>query len=131
MAMSGSKRGNHDGRQQAVALGLAAGLTVKAAAAQAKVAYRTARLWLDEDEDFQALVHRFRSEVLEMAMSRLTAATTKAAKVLKGLLESKDEKTRLNAATRILELSMSMRGTLSIEQRLQALEARQRRAKRP
>lgn len=128
--MSGNQRGNHGGRQQALALGLASGLTVKGAATQARVAYRTARLWLDEDRDFQALVHRFRAEILEQAMGRMTAATTKAAKVLKALLESKDEKTRLAAAKGILELTLSMRQTVSIEARLRAVEEQQRRQKR-
>lgn len=132
--MSGKRAGNRPAKQEALAVRLAGGQTIKGAAADVGVGYRTARLWLQEDAEFRALVERVRGETLEMAMARMTKATVQAAKVLRELMEakrpSKTAGTRLAAAKAVLELALRMRETVSLEQRIAALEAKQKGAKR-
>jgi hypothetical protein len=61
--------------------------------------------------------------MLERAMARLTRTTTRAAGVLRALLESEDEKVRLRAAQQVLEQATRLRESVTLEQRLRALEA--------
>jgi hypothetical protein len=110
-----------DAKREAVALRLAAGQTAKAAAAAAEVGLRTVRRWLEEPE-FVARVEELRGEMLERAMARLTRTTTRAAGVLRALLESADEKVRLRAAQQVLEQATRLREAVTLEQRLRALE---------
>jgi hypothetical protein len=112
-------------KREAVALALASGQTIKAAAAAAQVGEKTARNWMGEPE-FAARVGELRAAMLEQAMSRLTRTTTRAAGVLRELLDSADEKVRLRAAQQVLEQATRLRETVTVEQRLRVLEERHR-----
>jgi hypothetical protein len=120
-----AKSGNRRNRQEALALALAAGGSIRAAAAKAKVAERTARYWLAED-GFRARVEQLRAAMIERSLGIMANTTTKAAAVLRKLLESKCEKTRLAAAKEILTLTLAVRQSVTMESRLQALEAKMR-----
>jgi hypothetical protein len=123
-----AKSGNGSGRREALALVLAAGGTVRAAAAKAKVSERTARNWLAEDA-FRARVEQLRAAILERTMSMTIKASTKAAATLARLLDSKDDRVKLGAARAILEQAVVLREKVSVEQRVAALEAEVRRLK--
>jgi len=82
---------------------LATGLSVKAAAEATGLAERTAyRRWAQPE--VRREVAALRAVVLQEAIGRLTAGSTRAAEVVLELLESEDEKVRLAAASRLTEL---------------------------
>src|SRR5262245_50000279 len=114
-----AKSGNGSGRREALALALAAGGTVRAGAAKAKVSERTARNWLAEDA-FRARVEELRAAMLERTMSTTIKASTRAAATLAKLLESKDDRVKLGAAKALLEQAVRLREAVSLEQRVAA-----------
>src|SRR5262245_36736735 len=85
-----------------LALALATGATVEGAAAAAGVSVGTVyrRLRLPE---FRALVQARREQLLGQAAGKLAGGGGKAADVLVGLLDSGNEKVKLNAARAVLE----------------------------
>ena len=86
---------------------LATGLSVKAAAEATGMAERTAyRRWAQPE--VRREVAALRAVVLQEAIGRITAGTTRAAQVVLELLESEDEKVRLAAASRLPELRKNL-----------------------
>lgn len=86
---------------------LAGGMTVSEAAEAAGMAERTAyRRWAQPE--VRREVAALRAVVLQEAIGRLTVGSTRAAEVVLGLLESQDEKVRLAAAGRLVELRKSL-----------------------
>lgn len=86
---------------------LAGGMSVRAAAEAAGMAERTAyRRWAQPE--IRREVAALRAVVLQEALGRLTAGSTRAAEVVLGLLESEDEKVRLAAACRLSELQKNL-----------------------
>jgi hypothetical protein len=111
------------GADEALAVALAAGQTVQAAADQAHVAPRTAYRRL-ADPTFLAGVRRLRAELVERALGHLADGMVEAAGTLRALLAAGSESVRLGAARSILELACRLRENVELEARLDELEAR-------
>lgn len=105
-----------------LATGLAAGRTIKAAAAEAGIHERTARRRL-EDRAFRERVRTLRAETYAQAAGVLAESATRAAETLRDLLDSEREETRLAAARAILEHATKARDSIDLEERLSELEA--------
>jgi hypothetical protein len=116
MAASGRKSAD-----AALALALAAGLAVEAAAGQAGVSARTAyRRWADPA--FQQRVAELRADMVQRALGKLADGAAAAVDTLRKLLQAKADTVKLGAARSILEQCNKLREAVELEQRLQALE---------
>jgi hypothetical protein len=122
MALNGTANGIFTARQEAVALALAAGATIPAAAARARCGARTVKRWLTEHPGFRRHVDELRAEMVGRALGTLADAMTEAAAVLRQLLAAKSDTVRLGACRSILELTTKLKETTDLEQRLSALE---------
>jgi hypothetical protein len=112
------RRKRHD---DALAVALAAGQTLRDAAAAAGIAERTAtRRWADPA--FRARVSLLRADMVERATAKMTDGMTEAADVLRKLLKAKSEAVRLGACRAMLELCVKLRESVELESRLAALE---------
>jgi hypothetical protein len=89
--------GRAGARELAAAL-LAAGSTIKDAAAKVGVGERTLRTWLDGDPKFQAMVQALRRRMVDAALGKLADGMAKAAEVLRELTENADPDVRHKAA---------------------------------
>lgn len=115
-----AENGRHRG-EDALAAALAAGASVKDAAAQAGVSERTAFRRLSEI-DFRRQVSQLRGQAVSQAAGRLTDAALSAVDVLRRLMEGADgEGVRLRAAVAILDAASQFR-EIDLEERLAALE---------
>jgi hypothetical protein len=114
----------HRGRRnadEALALGLATGQTLRAAAAAAGVAERTAtRRWADPA--FRRRVSELRGELVAQALGGVADGMADAAATLRALLGADRESVRLGAARALLELGVKLRDSVELQERLQALE---------
>ncbi len=114
----------HRGRQnadEALALAVASGQTLRDAAALAHVGERTAaRRWADAA--FRRRVDELRRAMLQRALGFLADGMAEAAGVLRQLLAAKSESVRLGAARSLLELTPKLWETVEVEARLAALE---------
>jgi phage terminase small subunit len=116
--MSGSRRG----ADALLISELIAGHTITTAARTAGISEGTARRRM-RDPAFRAKVTQGQDEVIEAAIRALAASTEAAALTLRALLGSKTtDSVRLNAATRIIELTESLRTSRQVEERLAAIE---------
>jgi transposase len=115
MAQNGAKR------RDSVAILLARGVSVTAAAEKSGVGRRTITRWLAEHE-FQGEIQRLRSELMNRATAQVAGTMTRAATRLRKLLASTDEQVALRAARAILELGPKLRDAGEIEDRLTKLE---------
>jgi hypothetical protein len=106
---------------EALALGLASGLTIEAAARQAEVSPRTAYRRLEEPA-FRRRVGELQAGMVSRALGRLADASVEAVDTLRGLLGADSPSARLGAARSILELGNKLRESVELEQRLAALE---------
>ena len=97
-----------NGRRWAVALALAAGRTVRDAAAAGGAGERTVYTWL-KDPAFVGRVAALRSELFALAVGRLAGLAGGAADALGGLLASASEAVRLQAARAVLEYGPRLR----------------------
>jgi hypothetical protein len=97
-----------NGRRWAVALALAAGRTVRDAAAACGVGERTVYTWL-KDPAFAERVAQVRSELFALAVGKLAGLAGGAADALGGLLASASEAVRLQAARAVLEYGPRLR----------------------
>ena len=116
MAAGGRKTADN-----ALAVALASGMTVAAAAHVAGVSERTAHRRL-ADAAFARRVTEIRGEMVSRAVGRMTRGMTAAANTLLALLEAADERVRLGAAKAVLELGVKLREATELEARLLALE---------
>lgn len=106
----------------ALALELAAGATVRDAAKSAGVSERTAhRRWADPA--FRRRVTSVRAEAVSRAVGRLAAGMGEAADALRGLVTSESEAVRLSACKAILQLGVELRASVEFDERIAALEA--------
>ena len=116
----------HRGRRnadEALALAVAAGQTLRNAAVAVGVSERTAaRRWADPA--FRCRVSQLRGEMVQRSLGRLADGVTEAADVLRQLLAAESEAVRLGAARSLLELGVKLREPVELEERLAALEAR-------
>lgn len=115
MALTGNQR-------EAAALAIARGQTVKEAAKECRVGLRTLHRWLGEDPTFQQRVDELREKLFSQATGRLSGLAGQAAETLGGLLESKDEKVRLQAIRTLFEAAANFRQMTELSRRLAALE---------
>jgi hypothetical protein len=116
MAVSGRKSGD-----DALALALAQGKTVKQAAEQASVSERTVYRRL-ESEEFKAEVARLRAGMVERAMGALADGMADAAVRLRELIRSESEAVSLGACRSMIELGVKLKETCELEARVAAIE---------
>jgi hypothetical protein len=125
MAVSGRKNAD-----DALALGLAQGHTLRDAATGAGISERTAaRRWADPV--FRKRVGELRGELVAMAAGRVADGMGEAASTLRELLNAAPPAVRLGAARSLLELGVKLRESIELEQRLTAVEARLSEKKKP
>jgi len=112
-------------RQEAVALGVASGLSLADAARKAKVGVPTAKHWSATLPAFRRRVQELRAEMTSQALGRLIDNMASASDTLGYLSrKGKSEMVRLSAARAVLELASKTRETVELEVRLRALEER-------
>jgi hypothetical protein len=110
-------------RDDALAVALAAGRTLRDAAAAVGVGERTAtRRWADPE--FRRLVTELRAAAVERATGKLADGMARAAATLRRLLRANSEAVRLGACRATLELGIRLRENHELETRLAALETR-------
>jgi hypothetical protein len=116
----------HRGRRnadEALALALATGQTLRAAAEATGVGERTATRRVAEP-GFRRRVGELRAEMTSRALGRMADGMADAADVLRQLLNAESESVRLGAARSLLELGVKLRESVELEERLAALEGR-------
>ena len=116
MAVRG--RNNAD---DALAVALASGLTVQEAARKAGVSERTTFRRL-ADLGFRQRVACARAEMVTQALGMMAEGMTAAAGTLRQLLTASADTVKLGAARSILELTVRLRESVELEQRLTILE---------
>jgi hypothetical protein len=105
------------------ALGVALGKPQADIAEECGISPRGLRNWLKQ-ASFQARVSRIRGQVVGQAVGQLVRDMTSATATLRGLLSADDERVRLAAAVKVLELSTRLRESAELEQRLAEVEER-------
>jgi hypothetical protein len=113
--------GGRKNADDAVALALASGLTVEAAAGAAGVGERTVYRRL-ANPAFRVRVSELRTAMVERALGKMADGMGEAADTLRQLLAAKSESVRLGAARALFELSVKLRESVELEERLRALE---------
>jgi hypothetical protein len=118
--MAGNGRRNAD---DALALALAGGATLRDAAAAVGIGERTAtRRWADAT--FRLRVSEMRGDMVARALGKMADGMSEAADVLRKLLAAESESVRLGAVRSLVELYLKMRESVELEQRLTDLEQR-------
>ncbi len=100
---------------------LAAGSPVEQAARSAGLSTRTAYRRLAEP-GFARRLAQARDELISSALGELVECASEAVATLRALLRASDERVRLGAAKNTLEQLLRLRETLTLSQRLAALE---------
>jgi hypothetical protein len=118
LAENGRRRGD-----DALALALASGKSVRDAAEAAGIGERTATRRV-ADPGFRRRVAELRSEMVDRALGRMADGMTEAAETLRALLKAEGESVRLGAARSVLELGSRLRESVEFEDRFAALEER-------
>lgn len=98
--------GSFTAKQDAVALALASGQSVRQAALTCKVGERTIHRWQATLPAFAARVRHLRSSLFEEALGKLAAAQVKAASVLTDLLDSENENIRRQTSRDLCSLGL-------------------------
>ncbi len=110
-------------RQEAVAISVAAGMTLAAASRKAGVGERTVKTWSGTCPAFRRRVMELRSEMTTQALGRLVDGMTSAADTLGYLARNaRSETVRLGAARAVLELATKLRESIELEERIARLE---------
>jgi hypothetical protein len=116
----------HRGRRNAdetLALALATGQTLRAAAEAIGIGERTAtRRWADAA--FRRRVAELRGDMVQRSLGRMADGMSDAAAKLRELLGAESETVRLGAARALLELGVKLRESVELEERLAELERR-------
>jgi F420-0:gamma-glutamyl ligase len=108
-------------KDSTLAMALASGESVGAAAEQAGVTDRTVRRKLS-DPEFRRQVADLRGELMSRALDRMTDNMTRAADVLAGLLDEQNPAVRLRAARSLLTLGLRLRDSIDLNNRIRDLE---------
>ncbi len=117
-------------RQEQAACSLAAGYTIEAASEHCKTTSRAVKKWLANIPAFKERIVELRSQATEVALSRLSRFAGAAAKeIVRTMLHSANEKVRLRAADLLLEKLLPLTELCNHEERLQALEQNQPKAR--
>lgn len=125
-----TRRGRRDA-DEALALGLAAGKTVRDAARDAGVSEKTA-FRRSADGGFRDRVNELRGEMRQRTVGRLADLSVQAVATLSELLApGPPPAVRLNAAKAILEHMVRVWETVELQQRIAALEAERREPHAP
>jgi AcrR family transcriptional regulator len=109
---------------------LAAGSTVEEAARAAGVSTRTAYRRL-ADPAFARRLAQTRDELITSVLGQLVDSAAEAVETLRALLSANDERVRLAAAKATLEQLLRLRETLTLSERLAALERTLQKRGRP
>lgn len=110
-------------KQEAAALALARGQSLKEAAKASGAGERTIKTWTATVPAFGRRVSELRGELTAQALGRLVDGMTSAADTLGFLArKGKSETVRLMAARAVLELGTKLREAVELEQRIAALE---------
>jgi hypothetical protein len=110
-------------RQEAVALALAAGYTIEAAAPRGQCAVPTVKGWLATQPAFKRRIAELRAEMTERALGKLADAMSEAADTLVRLcVRGKTEGIRLKAAEALLTHAVKLRESVELHERIRALE---------
>jgi HEAT repeat protein len=114
----------HGGRKkadEALAVALAAGQTLRTAAQSVRIGERTAaRRWADPL--FRRRVSELQHEMIGRCLGRMADGMVEAADMLRTLLAAKSETVRLGAARALLELGVRVRDAVELDRRVQQLE---------
>jgi hypothetical protein len=105
-----------------LALALASGLPVGAAAEQAGVDRRTVSRKL-ADPAFRRQVAEFRGELIATALGRLADNMTRAADAVAALLDAPEPGLRLRAARTLFSFGLRLRDSVDVGDRVRDLEA--------
>jgi DeoR/GlpR family transcriptional regulator of sugar metabolism len=108
-------------KKVALALALASGLSVTAAAGQAGVSESTARRRLAKPA-FRRLVARLRGQMLEAALGRMAENMTRAADKVARLIDSDNEAIALRAARTLMSLGLRLRDSVELADRVHEIE---------
>jgi transposase-like protein len=111
------------GKQQAVALSLAAGKTVTEAVREHGVSERTIRRWLAEADGFRPRIQELRTALFSDTVGRLADLSGRAAAALGELLDSDKDGVRLQAARCVLEEGPRLRESVDLAGQLEQLRA--------
>jgi len=95
--------------------------SIEAAAEEAKVGRATVYRWLKE-KHFREKIELMRQELFTEGLSRLKAATDKAAQKMIELLDSDNDNTRRLAAKDILNFALKAIETQDLEARIERIE---------
>jgi hypothetical protein len=121
--VAGSGRKNAD---EALALALAAGQTLRSAAEAAGVSERTATR-RSGDPAFRRRVGELRADMVARSLGRMADGMSDAADVLRELLApGTPPAVRLGAARSLLELGVKLRDSVELEARVRAVEEAQK-----
>jgi hypothetical protein len=107
---------------EALALALATGQTLRAAADTTGIGERTATRRM-ADPAFRRRVADLRADMVRRSLGRLADGMSHAADTLRALLAVESESVRLGAARTLLELGVKLRESVELEARLADLEA--------
>jgi hypothetical protein len=108
-------------KQERLALYLASGKGIKAAAEEVKISERSAHRWLHHP-GYRYLISELRGRMLDEAVGQLAKSTNQAVETLVTLLESDRENIRLRAALGIVDSMIRLREHIDFEQRILSLE---------
>jgi hypothetical protein len=111
------------GRQPRAVEALLACPTIKAAAQEAKVSYRTLRGWLRLPA-FLAAVREGRRELVEAGLGRLQQATGRAVKTLVACLKAAKDGDKIKASLGILDRATKAVELIDLVERVEELEQR-------
>jgi hypothetical protein len=115
----------HRGRRnadEALALALATGQTLRDAADATGIGERTATRRM-ADPAFRQRVAELRADMVQRSLGRMADGMSDAADKLRELLAAESESVRLGAARTLLELGVKLRESVELEARLADLEA--------
>jgi hypothetical protein len=110
-------------RQEAAALALAGGKTVKQAAKAAGCSERSVHYW-QADPVFAARLAELRTQLFGAAVGQLAGLAAKATAALAKLLRAKSETVRLGTCRAILDAGARLREGVELAARMDALERR-------
>jgi hypothetical protein len=108
---------------------LAAGTSIEQAARTAGISTRTAYRRL-ADPVFQRRLAGARDELVTEALGELAACASAAVSTLSALLGARDDRIRLGAARVILDQLLRIRETVTLAERVSALERRSEQGRR-
>jgi len=108
-------------KKVALALALASGLSIAAAAQQAGVSESTVRRRLARPA-FRRLVARLRGQMLEAALGRMAENMTRAADKVARLIDSDNEAVALRAARTLMSLGLRLRDSVELADRVHEIE---------